>query len=198
MSEHADWDLGVALTGDPRARRRVIAQSALRILAMTVGLLVLYALVPVPGTSGAGAFVGMVIGLAVFLAIVAWQLNAIVRAEHPLLRAVEVVAMALPLLAVVFAFTYLSISRADPASFSEDLNRIDAMYYTVSTISTVGFGDIGAESDAARTLVTAQMLFDLALLAGLVRLVILATRTGIQRRSTRGHLGDAGAERAER
>ena len=56
------------------------------------------------------------------------------------------------------------------------------MYYTVSTISTVGFGDIAAQSDAARALVTLQMLFDLALIAGLVRLIILATRTGLQRR----------------
>jgi voltage-gated potassium channel len=198
MSEHTDWDLGAVLTGDPRARRRVIVRSALRILAMTAGLLVLYAFVPVPGTSGAGAFVGMVIGLAVFLSLVGWQLRTIVRADHPLIRAVEVVAMALPLLAVVFAFTYLSISRADSASFSESLNRVDAMYYTVSTISTVGFGDIAAESDVARALVTLQMLFDLALLAGLVRLVILATRTGMQRRSVGGQLRDTGADPADR
>jgi voltage-gated potassium channel len=185
MSDHADsLDLGAVLPGNPRERRRMIAGSALRIVATALGLLVLYAFVPIPtGTSGAGAFIGLMIGLAVFIALVGWQIRTITRAEHPVMRAVEVIALALPLLAVVFAFTYLSISRADSASVSEHLSRVDAMYYTVSTISTVGFGDIEAESDAARTLVTVQMLFDLALIAGLVRLVIVATRTGLQRRS---------------
>jgi voltage-gated potassium channel len=187
MTEHADFrELSRVLPGDPGARRRMIARSGLRILAATVGLLVLYAFVPVPGTSGAGALVGLTIGLAVFVALVGWQIRGVARAQHPVMRAVEVIALALPMLAVVFAFTYLSISRADPASFSEHLNHVDAMYYTVSTISTVGFGDITAESDAARVLVTVQMVFDLALIAGLVRLVIVAMRTGLHRRSGSG------------
>ena len=196
MSEHADsLDLGAVLPGDSRVRRRMIARSALRILATVLGLLVLYAFVPIPtGTSGAGAFIGLIVGLVVFVVLVGWQIRTITRAEHPVIRAVEVVNLALPLLAVVFAFTYLSISRADAASFSEHLNRIDAMYYTVSTISTVGFGDIAAESDAARTLVTVQMLFDLALIAGLVRLVIVATRTGLQRQSASRELRETDAE----
>jgi voltage-gated potassium channel len=197
VSDHPDWAVDAVLTGDVRARRRLILRSALRVLATTVAMLVLYAVVPIPGTSGLGAFAGMVIGLAVFVGLVGWQLRTIVQADHPLMRAVEVVTLALPLLAVVFAFTYLSISRADSASFSEDLNRVDAMYYTVSTISTVGFGDIAAESDAARALVTVQMLFDLALLAGLVRLVVLATRTGIQRRTVRGERRGTDVERSD-
>ena len=198
MSEHADFRaLRARLPADSGQRRRMIAGFALRVLATTVGLLVLYAFVPIPGTSGAGALIGLIIGLVVFVALVGWQIRTIARAEHPVMRAVEVIALALPLLAVVFAFTYLSISRADPASFSEHLNRVDAMYYTVSTISTVGFGDIAAESDAARVLVTVQMLFDLALIAGLVRLVILATRTGLHRRSVSEELRDTDAARAD-
>jgi voltage-gated potassium channel len=190
MSGHADFrEFRAVLPDDARERRRMIARSGLRILVTTVGLLVLYALVPAAGRSGAGALVGLIIGLVVFVALIGWQIRAIARAEHPVARAVEVIALALPMLMVVFAFTYLSISRADPGSFSEHLDRIDAIYYTVSTISTVGFGDIAAESSAARILVTIQMLFDLALIAGLVRLVMLATRTGLQRR-----LEDAAAE----
>ncbi len=186
VSEHFQVnDLGAVLPGDARHRRRMIARSAIRILGATGGLLVLYACVPVPGTSGVGALVGMLAGLVVFVGLVGWQIRTIVQAQHPVLRAVEVVALALPLLVVVFAFTYLSVSRADATSFSEHLNRIGALYYTVSTISTVGFGDIAARSDAARLLVTAQMLVDLALIAGLVRLIILATRTGLRRQRDR-------------
>lgn len=171
------------LPGHPRERRRLIARSGLRILATTLGMFVLYAFVPVPGSSGAAALLATIGGLLVFVGLIGWQLHTIVRAEHPVLRAIEVVAFALPLLVVVFAFTYLTLSRADPASFSEHLDRVDAMYYTVSTVATVGLGDITPTSIGARILVTFQMLFDLALIAGLARLVILATRTGLRRQN---------------
>lgn len=182
MSEHGEANyFGAVMPGDLHERRRRIIQSGIRIFAMTGALLVLYILVPVPGTSGAGALVGMVIGLVVFLGLTGSQIRTIVRAEHPVLRAIEVVALAVPLLVLVFAFTYLSLSRADAASFTEHLDRVGALYYTVSTLSTVGFGDIAAKSDAARILVTVQMLFDLALIGGLVRLVVLVTRAGLRR-----------------
>jgi voltage-gated potassium channel len=194
VSEHGNAnDLGAVLPGDPRERRRMIIRSAIRILAMTGGLLVLYALVPIPGPSGIGALVGMALGLIGFLGLIGWQIRTIVRAEHPVLRAFEVVAFAVPLLVVVFAFTYLSLSRAEAPSFTEHLDRVGALYYTVSTLSTVGFGDIAARSDAARILVTVQMLFDLALIGGLVRLIVLVTRAGLRRQSVSQEVrGDEG------
>ena len=166
---------------DHPERRRLLARSALRLLGIALGMFLLYALVPVPGTSGAAALLGMVVGLLFFVVLVAWQLRTIVRAKHPVLRAAEVIVFAVPLLVVIFAFTFMTISRADPQSFSEPLGRVSAMYFTVSTVATVGFGDITPASAGARILVTFQMLFDLALLAGLVRLVVLATRTGLRR-----------------
>ncbi|HKO39365.1 MAG TPA: potassium channel family protein [Solirubrobacterales bacterium] len=166
---------------DHPERRRILVRSALRLLGIALGMLLLYALVPVPGTSGAAALLGMVVGLLFFVVLVGWQLQTIVRAEHPVLRAAEVIVFAVPMLVVIFAFTFLTISRADPQSFSEPLGRVDALYFTVSTVATVGFGDITPTSAGARMVVTFQMLFDLALLAGLVRLVVLATRTGLRR-----------------
>jgi len=174
------------LPDHPAERRRVLARSGLRILGVALGAMLLYAFVPVPGSSGVAALIEMVVGLILFVALVGWQLHTIVRAEHPVLRAVEALAFALLMLVVVFAFTYLTISDADPQSFSETLGRVDAMYFTVSTISTVGLGDITPASPGARLVVTFQMLFDLALLAGLVRLVVLATRAGLRRQEAEG------------
>ena len=176
-------EASATLPGDAHERRRLIVRSSVRVLALTTGLLVLYAFVPVPGTSGTGALVGLILGLAVFLGLLGWQIKAIAGATNPVLRAIEVVAVALPLLTVVFAFTYLSISRADPAAFSEPLARIDSLYFTMATISTVGFGDISAETGAARLLVTIQMAFDIALIAGVVRFLVLATHAGLRRRN---------------
>jgi voltage-gated potassium channel len=182
---------GRVLHEDPRERRRLLVRSGLRISGVALGMLALYAVLPIPGTSGATALLGLIAGLLLFLVLVGWQLHTIVRDDHPVLRAVEAIAFALPLLIVVFAFTYLTISRADPQSFSEPLGRVDAMYFTVSTLSTVGLGDIAPTSSGARAVVTLQMLFDLALLAGLARLLILATRTGLRRKE--GERGGPGA-----
>ena len=40
------------------------------------------------------------------------------------------------------------------------------MYYTVSIVSTLGFGDISPVTDGTRLVVTVQMLLDIALIAG--------------------------------
>ncbi len=182
--DHGSYlDASGILPAGPEGRRLVV-RSTLRILGLVLGLLVLYAFVPFPGDSSeAAALFGMIGGLVFFVALVGWQIRQIMSDPRPVLRAIEAVALAIPLLVVVFAFTYLTLSRADPASFSEHLDRIDSFYYTVSTLTTVGFGDITAESAGARILVTVQMLFDLVLIAGLVRLIILATRTGLRRQS---------------
>jgi voltage-gated potassium channel len=162
--------------------RHAVRLAGLRTGLIAAGFIALYAVVPVPGKSGAGAVIGLIAGLVAFAFLVAWQVRSITHAGHPLRRGVEVVVFALLLLVVVFAFTYLSLSRSDAASFSEHLDRVDAFYFTVTTVSTVGFGDITAKSDAARIIVSMQMLFDVALLAGLARLVVLATRLGLSHR----------------
>lgn len=181
-----DLDASGILPAGPQ-RRRLVIRTALRILVLTLGLLVLYALVPVPGDSSeAAALLGMIGGLLLFVVLVGWQIRQIMGDQQPVLRAIEAVALAILLLVVVFAFTYLTLSQSDPTSFSEHLDRVDAFYYTVSTLTTVGFGDITADSAGARSLVTVQMLFDLALIAGLVRLIVLATRTGLRRQSAEG------------
>ncbi len=43
------------------------------------------------------------------------------------------------------------------------------MYFTVTTLSTVGFGDITATGQAARLVVTLQMAFNLAFLGIVIR-----------------------------
>ena len=58
------------------------------------------------------------------------------------------------------------MERASAASFTEPLTRTDALYFTVTVFSTVGFGDISPKSEAARVVLIVQMLADLVLLWG--------------------------------
>jgi voltage-gated potassium channel len=84
----------------------------------------------------------------------------------------------------VFAFTYLSLSHAEPRSFSEPLNHVRAVYFVITVISTVGFGDITPKTDAAMILVSFQIMLDLVLLVGIVRALFYAAQVGVRRRQT--------------
>ena len=82
---------------------------------------------------------------------------------------------------ILFAFTYLSLSHDRPSNFSQPLNKISAVYFSVTILSTVGFGDITGKSDLARLLVTAQILLDFLLVFGIVRALLFAARVGVRR-----------------
>ena len=63
-----------------------------------------------------------------------------------------------------------------PHAFSEPLNRTAALYFAVTLFSTVGLGDIAPVSQAARAVVTIQMVADLIVIAVVVRLIFGAAR----------------------
>jgi hypothetical protein len=86
-------------------------------------------------------------------------------------------------LLVVFASVYYLIDKAQVDSFSEAMTKTDAMYFTVTVFSTVGFGDITATSEVARTLVTLQMLFNLVVFGLVAKLIFGAVEMGLQRLS---------------
>lgn len=78
------------------------------------------------------------------------------------------------LLSTVGLFTamYWSLSTDDPTAFSEPLTRIDAIYFTLTSFTTTGFGDISAASQSARALVSLQLAVGLFLLAGAFAVVL--------------------------
>jgi hypothetical protein len=79
---------------------------------------------------------------------------------------------------------YVSLSASGPATFSEHLDRPDGVYFTITVLATVGFGDITPVSTAARMVVTGQMLLNLVVIGLVVRLVLVAAKRGVARRSS--------------
>jgi hypothetical protein len=76
-----------------------------------------------------------------------------------------VLAATAPLFLLLFAAAYFLMAQDDPGkSTAETLTRTDSVYFTVTIFATVGFGDISASSEAARVLVTFQMILDLIVL----------------------------------
>ncbi|CAM5520023.1 metal transporter [Streptomyces avidinii] len=165
-----------------RRRRHPLALCLLRSTASAALLTALYYLAPLDRDFGFASIALLVIGLALFGGLVAWQVSAIAHAEHPRLRAIEALATAVPLFLVLFSATYFLLAAELPGSFSEPLNRTDALYFTVAVFATVGFGDIAPTTQVARVLTTAQMAADLVVVGVIVKVLFGAVRIGMRRR----------------
>jgi len=137
-----------------------------RSLVETVVLVVLYYVLPLNHVKNVPVM--LVAGLVILTFATVVQLRLISRSAYPELRAIEALATTVPLFLLLFASGYFIMAGAGPANFNaHSLTRTDALYFTVSVFSSVGFGDISAASQSARLVVTVQMLFDL-LAVGLV------------------------------
>ncbi|THA83276.1 potassium channel family protein [Streptomyces sp. A0592] len=165
-----------------RRRRSAVLGSALRSTASVVLLTALYYAAPLDGGFGVGTVVTLLLGLVAFGLLTAWQTAAITHAEYPRLRALEALATAVPLFLVIFSATYFLLAESVPASFSEPLNRTDAMYFTVTVFATVGFGDITPTTGTGRVLTTVQMIADLIVVGVMAKALFGAVRVGMRRR----------------
>jgi hypothetical protein len=154
----------------------------LRAAVSTTVLVVIYYLLPLNRASTGVAVTMLVIGLAALAGLVAFQVRSIIRSPFPLLRGVEALATSIPLFLLLFSATYVVMATISASSFSQPLSRTDAIYFTVTVFATVGFGDITAKTEAARLVVTGQMLADLVALGLGVRVLVSAVQRGRQQR----------------
>lgn len=167
----------------PRARRGVLG---------LVGVLAAYYAVPI-GTLPSGVGVAFsVIGLLGGITLLAW---AIVRQAQRVVRSgpdddsarLDGLLLLVVVVLAVFAAGYLALERADSGQFESLSTKTDALYFAVSTLATVGFGDVHATGQLARGLVTLQIVFDLVFVASLVSLVTgqLRSRAAIRQAAAR-------------
>ena len=165
--------------------RRSVVVASVRALLTAAVLVALYYLLPLDNSgSDASVIVKLALGSVLFVGLMLWQLRAIAQSDNPGLRALEGLFLAIPLFLLLFAAAYYLMSRADPSDFTAPLSRTDALYFTVTIFSTVGFGDISAKAEAARLVVTAQMFLDLIILGLGVRVILSAVQRGRERITT--------------
>jgi hypothetical protein len=95
---------------DARLPYRRIVRSFLRALGSTVALVTIYYLLPLDHPSTWAAVTILVIGLALLIGLVAFQVRSIVRSRFPALRAIEALATSVPLFLLLFASAYAVLS----------------------------------------------------------------------------------------
>jgi voltage-gated potassium channel len=138
-------------------------------------LLVAFAVLPFRGDFW---WVGALLGTALLLAIIPLtvrRVGAVLVSERPVIEAAEALAVLLTMLLVGFAALNYAMDRLD-GEFSGIDTRLDALYFTVTTLATVGYGDITAVGQKGRAVVTVQMLFDLAYVGIAARVLLTAAR----------------------
>jgi hypothetical protein len=161
--------------------RRPLLLALLRTTGTVVGVLVLYFVLPLDRKFSTSTLGWLALGFLAMGLLVAWQVRAILLSHHPAMRAVEAIALSLPLFLVLFAATYVVLAASEPDAFTQPLTRIDSLYFVVTVFATVGFGDIAPVAENARVLVTVQMVGDLVLIGLVLRLFLTAVDRGRRR-----------------
>ena len=85
---------------------------------------------------------------------------------------------------LVFALVDYAVAVYRPGEFAGLDTRVDALYFALSTLLTVGYGDVSAQGQVARSLLCVQMAFNVTVIAGSASLIAqkFAQRAGTRRR----------------
>ena len=133
-----------------------VVSRGLRLGASALVLLVGYFVVPIGSDSQ-----HFVLRLAVTLLLIATLGVTILYQLRRHADAVGTLMLLVLLVVFAFALTFLGVQTADPPQFVGINTRLDALYYTLTTITTTGYGDVHARGQLARGLVTALMAFNM-------------------------------------
>jgi voltage-gated potassium channel len=123
-----------------------------------------------PWTLGRLAVAVIALGLLVVL-FRAHTRRSARRQEHNWLR-IQWLLSALYGLVLVFALGYAALAVQAPEQFVGLENRVDALYFSVTLVATVGFGDIHPAGGAARLIATTHMVFNLIYLGTAIRVIV--------------------------
>jgi len=162
----------------PKQRRRAFARVVFRTVLTVALLITAYSLIDPRDLAEGNVGARLVFALLLFFGVLTAQFFAIMRDPTPELRAGSSMIVAVALLVLIFSMTYATLAATDPDWFSQPLDKSSAIYFTVTILGTVGFGDITAVSETARWVVTAQMILDLTLVVALGRVLVTAARAG--------------------
>jgi hypothetical protein len=174
--------------GEHPADRDLTARDSALTAAAVVLAAVVYFLLPEPGRMREGSWAFLFAGgVLVLAALIALTIRGLLRATAGVRARGLIVLLSCGVL--FFAWANLTLA-AIPGEFTELHTKIDSVYFSVSTLATVGFGDVHATGQLARAAVTIEMMFNLVFLGTAVTFVTGILRQRVQ--VTRQHHLDGG------
>jgi len=165
-------------------------------------MVIIYLLAPTPVRTEAPWLyvVGALVLLAAYVLMTAIGIRRLPASRNPVVAGLLLVLLMATVLILGYSYIYRAIAVQPDTAFSEPLTQASAVYFTVTVLTTVGFGDITAVTDVARLVVTSQMLLGLTVISVGVKLIVQSTQSArrqqLQRtESSHGH-GEADGDDA--
>jgi len=145
--------------------------AVLRNLAALALCLLCYYLAPLRGHFAALSVIGFVLALIALTVLIVREVRRLIDSSGgPAETRLGPLMIAVYLALVVFASTYYRL-----AEWSNQMSgletKTDALYFTLVTLSTVGYGDIRPIGQAARIVTMTQIAFNLVVIASAVSVV---------------------------
>ncbi|MFD3505925.1 potassium channel family protein [Nocardia sp. NPDC058666] len=168
-------------------RGRRVPGHVMRNGAAAVCAVLLYYSVPVGWVFELDAWPGRLAGVLVFFAGVVGLGWLVWRRIEQFLREpataggrIDGVLLILCIVVVVFALFYFRLQQLRPEQFTGLETRTDALYYTLVTLATIGYGDVHAIGQTARIATMVQIVFDLVVLGTLLTIITTSVTGRIQ------------------
>jgi voltage-gated potassium channel len=161
----------------------------LRLVLMCGALLVVYFAVPaeprIPAGDAVARAAATLLALVVLGALVTRQLR--LQIDEGMDRRVDGLVVSVVGVVVAFALIFYLLDRSDPTQVVGLKTRTDSLYFTMTTLTTVGYGDVYASGQAARTLVMIQMVFNVLFVTSAATLLSGRIRAAaVERAAARG------------
>jgi len=170
----------------PHARLRAVVVTVLLMAAATGA----YYLIPVPALSPGAWTVLFFAGAGVLGVLILAAVRQLLRAGEE--AGIRGLVLLLTLTVLFFSWSDASVAKLH-GQFTDLHDRTDALYFNVSTLATVGFGDVHPVGQLARAAVTLQIVFNLVFLGAAVSMITSAFRRRAQgQRPESGHGGEHG------
>ena len=100
------------------------------------------------------------------------SVSFVTRYPADALRSVILVMSGFVRFCIAWAIFYSSVSSLIDNQFSEKLSFVSSIYFSIVTVTTIGFGDIWAKEDIARALIYLHILVGLYVLAAILTVVL--------------------------
>jgi voltage-gated potassium channel len=153
---------------------------ALRNLATLGAVLAVYYAVPIgeldSTVSAVVSVVVLVVGAVVLARLITGQVRQQLREGDENNVQIQSLLMLVYLTVLLFSLSYVVLANSTDDQFAGLETKTDGLYFTMTTLGTVGFGDIHATGQLARALVTAQIAFNLVFVGALASMVTRQVR----------------------
>jgi hypothetical protein len=157
---------------------------------VAAGVVVAYFLLPLDHLGPQRPLLSWLLFILMLTAVAALLLRQIrhVLLERPDTRPGVVITLLIVLSVHVFSATYYALAK-QPGEFTGLGTRVDALYFTVVTLATVGYGDITPRGQAARVVTVLQIVYSFVFLTAAATALTQRMRDVVVRRTDRGRPG---------